>query len=326
MTNNTSLPCDIVQDLLPSYVDGILSDTGTSAVANHLQSCKSCQDIYNSMITDVPHQHNADQQEKEIDYLKKVRSKTRHFTVTAILIAVLLAASGTAVYFLIFSGEYILNSVKYNLQVSSTSLKIEGILPDDFTTGTQKIEEKDGVISLTLPAKKKTFLSFHKNYNVSYTSATAIREVRVNGDILWQDGTSITAYVNRVYKGKHPYIGSASDNVSLALALGVEDSFGGFTSKLQTSKQPYDWTICLSEPQTAAEEILRKKMTTYAYAILALIDNVDSITWQYSDASAQAHTYTITTDEANKRLGSDIKKTAESICDFQKFTREIGLE
>ena len=35
MTNNTSLPCDIVQDLLPSYVDGILSDTSTCAVAKH---------------------------------------------------------------------------------------------------------------------------------------------------------------------------------------------------------------------------------------------------------------------------------------------------
>lgn len=325
MTNNTSLPCDIVQDLLPSYVDGILSDTSTCAVAKHLQSCKTCHDIYDDMVTDELRQHNAEQQKKEIDYLKKVRSKTKHFTLAAILIAVLLAASGTAVYFLIFSGEYILNSVKYSLQVSSNSLKIEGILPDDFTTGTQKIEEKDGVISLTLPAKKKTFLSFHKNYNVSYTSKAAIREVRVNGDILWQDGTSITAYVNRVYKSKHPYIGSASDNASLALALGVEDSFGGFTSKLQTSKQPYGWTICLSEPQTAAEEILRKKMTTYAYAILALIDNVDSITWEYSDTSAQSHTYTITTDEANNQLGSDIKKTAETICDFQKFAREVGL-
>lgn len=326
MTNNTSLPCDIVQDLLPSYVDGILSDTSTCAVAKHLQSCKACHDMYDDMVTDELRQDNTDQQEKEIDYLKKVRSKTKHFTLAAILIAVLLAASGTAVYFLIFSGEYILNSVKYSLQVSSNSLKIEGILPDDFTTGTQKIEEKDGVISLTLPAKKKTFLSFHKNYNVSYTSKAAIREVRVNGDILWQDGTSITAYVNRVYKSKHPYIGSASDNASLALALGVEDSFGGFTSKLQTSKQPYGWTICLGESQTAAEEILHKKMTTYAYAILALIDNVDSITWEYSDASAQSHTYAITTEEANKQLGNDIKKTAETICDFQKFAREIGLE
>ena len=66
-------------------------------------------------------------------------------------------------------------------------------------------------------------------------------------------------------------------------------------------------------------------MTTYAYAILALIDNVDSITWEYSDTSAQTKTYTITTAEANTQLGKDIKKNAENICDFQKFAREIGL-
>ena len=96
MTNNTSLPCDIVQDLLPSYVDGILSDTSTCAVAKHLQSCKTCHDMYDDMVTDELRQDNTDQQEKEIDYLKKVRSKTRHFTLAAILIAVLLAASGTA--------------------------------------------------------------------------------------------------------------------------------------------------------------------------------------------------------------------------------------
>lgn len=325
MTNNTSLPCDIVQDLLPSYVDGILSDTSTCTVAKHLQSCKTCHDMYDDMVTDELCQDNTDQQEKEIDYLKKVRSKTRHFTLAAILIAVLLAASGTAVYFLIFSGEYILNSVKYSLQVSSNSLKIEGILPDDFTTGTQKIEEKDGVVSLTLPAKRKTFFSFHKNYEVSYSAKATIREVRVNGDILWQNGTSISTYVNRIYDNKHPYIGSASDNTSLALALGIEETFGSFTSELQTSKQPYGWTIHLTESQTTAEDTLRKKMTTYAYAILALIDNVDSITWEYSDTSVQTKTYTITTAEANAQLGKDIKKTAENICDFQKFAREIGL-
>lgn len=325
MTNNSSLPCDIVQDLLPSYADGILSDTGTAAVSKHLQSCEHCHDIYHAMVNDEPHKATSDQQDKEIDYLKKVRSKTRHFTIAAILIALLLAGSGTAVYFLFFSGEYILNSVKYNLQVSSNSLKIEGILPDDFTTTSQKIEEKDGVVSLTLPAKRKTFFSFHQNYEVSYNAKATIREVRVNGDILWQNGTSISTYVNRIYDNKHPYIGSASDNTSLALALGIEETFGGFTSELQTSKQPYGWTIHLTESQTTAEDTLHKKMTTYAYAILALIDNVDSITWEYSDASAQTKTYTITTAEANAQLGKDIKKTAENICDFQKFAREIGL-
>lgn len=198
-------------------------------------------------------------------------------------------------------------------------------MPNDFTTTNQKIEEKDGVVSLTLPAKRKTFFSFHKNYEVSYTAKATIREVRVNGDILWQNGTSISTYVNRVYDNKHPYIGSASDNTSLALALGIEETFGGFTSELQTGKQPYGWTIHLTESQTTAEDTLRKKMTTYAYAILALIDNVDYITWEYSDTSAQTKTYKITTAEANAQLGKDIKKAAENICDFQKFAREIGL-
>ena len=50
MTNNTSLPCDIVQDLLPSYVDGILSDTSACAVSKHLQSCKACHDMYDDMV------------------------------------------------------------------------------------------------------------------------------------------------------------------------------------------------------------------------------------------------------------------------------------
>ena len=73
MTNNSSLPCDIVQDLLPSYADGILSDTGTAVVAKHLQSCEHCHDIYHAMVNDEPHKATSDQQEKEIDYLKKVR-------------------------------------------------------------------------------------------------------------------------------------------------------------------------------------------------------------------------------------------------------------
>ena len=67
MTNNSSLPCDIVQDLLPSYADGILSDTGTAVVAKHLQSCEHCHDIYHAMVNDEPHKATSDQQEKEID-------------------------------------------------------------------------------------------------------------------------------------------------------------------------------------------------------------------------------------------------------------------
>ena len=161
MTNNSSLPCDIVQDLLPSYADGILSDTGTAVVAKHLQSCEHCHDIYHAMVNDEPHKATSDQQEKEIDYLKKVRSKTRHFTITAILIAVLLAGSGTAVYFLFFSGEYILNSVKKAI------LNPESVDVDKLSDNIDSFYE---TITGCSPTSNSVLVVLVEKYGINYSS------------------------------------------------------------------------------------------------------------------------------------------------------------
>ena len=40
------LRCEIVQDLLPSYVDGLTSDETNEAVKDHLADCVSCRDMY----------------------------------------------------------------------------------------------------------------------------------------------------------------------------------------------------------------------------------------------------------------------------------------
>ena len=37
------LHCDIIQDLIPSYVDGLCSETSKNCVEEHLQDCKSCR-------------------------------------------------------------------------------------------------------------------------------------------------------------------------------------------------------------------------------------------------------------------------------------------
>ena len=37
------LPCAVVRDLLPSYVEGLTEAETTAAVKNHLESCESCR-------------------------------------------------------------------------------------------------------------------------------------------------------------------------------------------------------------------------------------------------------------------------------------------
>ena len=46
------LRCEIVQDLLPSYVDGLTSDETNEAVKDHLADCVSCRDMYERMKAD----------------------------------------------------------------------------------------------------------------------------------------------------------------------------------------------------------------------------------------------------------------------------------
>lgn len=44
-----NLPCEIVQDLLPSYVDGLTHPVTTQAVQEHLEACPSCRDSHRRM-------------------------------------------------------------------------------------------------------------------------------------------------------------------------------------------------------------------------------------------------------------------------------------
>ena len=42
---NREYPCEVIQDLLPGYIDGILSKTGADAVKEHLKECEGCRRV-----------------------------------------------------------------------------------------------------------------------------------------------------------------------------------------------------------------------------------------------------------------------------------------
>ena len=43
------LACEIVRDLLPLYVDGMVSDVSKKSIDNHLEYCTECSEIYHDM-------------------------------------------------------------------------------------------------------------------------------------------------------------------------------------------------------------------------------------------------------------------------------------
>ena len=67
------LTCGVVQDLLPSYVEGLTSPESNTAVERHLSGCPDCAQL-RAALAGAPEQA-APEDTKEVDYLKKVKRR-----------------------------------------------------------------------------------------------------------------------------------------------------------------------------------------------------------------------------------------------------------
>ncbi len=86
-----NLPCSVVRDLLPTYVEHLTDEETERLVKNHLQSCRDCAAIYRDMTGAEP---VVIEEQAEVDYLKKVHRSRRRLTVAAALLTLLLAGVG----------------------------------------------------------------------------------------------------------------------------------------------------------------------------------------------------------------------------------------
>ena len=86
------MKCEIIKDLLPSYIDGLTSNYSNEEIEKHLESCQECKTFYQEMTGEIEDKLPATEVQG-LDYLKKVRKKNIRM--------VALAAGSVAVVLLI---------------------------------------------------------------------------------------------------------------------------------------------------------------------------------------------------------------------------------
>lgn len=94
--------CEIVQDLLLGYVDGVLNMESKKLVEKHLTECKKCQEKLDEIKSDMKESEKI--QKTQIDYLKKIRRRNR---VKSVVMAI-------AILFLLCLVLYLNKFVKIN--------------------------------------------------------------------------------------------------------------------------------------------------------------------------------------------------------------------
>ena len=83
-----NLPCAVVRDLLPIYVEGLTEPETNAAVEAHLKTCPACTARLAAMRAPEPPPEA--ETAKEVDYLKKVKRRSWKRVVLAVLIALAL--------------------------------------------------------------------------------------------------------------------------------------------------------------------------------------------------------------------------------------------
>ena len=87
---NEKYNCDVIRDLLPGYIDNILSDTGNELVKNHLGECEECLNIYTEMKEGIGKDDLSAYDTIAVDALKKIRKRTNRLKITiGILVGIL---------------------------------------------------------------------------------------------------------------------------------------------------------------------------------------------------------------------------------------------
>lgn len=74
-------PCDVIQDLLPLYLDGVCSEESKAAVAQHLSECPACKQTYEALCeaeTVVPEPLDAANEIQKAASFQAVRKRLKH--------------------------------------------------------------------------------------------------------------------------------------------------------------------------------------------------------------------------------------------------------
>ena len=337
------LTCEVVQDLLPSYVDGLTSDVSNQAVEQHMKTCESCRKLYSEMrepmngedVSEINDGQKADSKKSsEIDYLKKIRKKNRMRILAAVLIVVIAVGVG------LWSKVYVVGQeveqaefVQANVAVEDHKVSVQGLLLDT-TKGVSDVafQEKDGIVTVSLRETRKS--SFHTNeFQADYQSSEDVKQVVLENRILWDDGVSIDGTVSDLYQSRNPYVGDTSaDGRSVQAAravLGINDgALISYGTQLQTSEEPYGWTFLNVQIFSSDNvERLHQEMKQLGCLLIAVTDNLGYVSFEYSvDGAENADgnmTLTVTEADVDAMAGQSVKAMAQTPEGLQKLVELI---
>jgi predicted anti-sigma-YlaC factor YlaD len=130
------ISCNIVRDVLPLYLDDVVSDETKEMVEEHLKSCEACKKEAAIMKQDVILPINKNTQLAEAKVLKNLKVKIRRRKIGVGIISAILAVAVIAslLLFLTFSKSYIPYD-DTQFEIAELNGSLYGVTAERFSVG-----------------------------------------------------------------------------------------------------------------------------------------------------------------------------------------------
>lgn len=323
--NKYKIKCEMIQDVLPLYVDGLTSQVTNQEIEEHIAECEVCRTILERMREPEMVEEMMEEKEK-IDLLKVTKRRNRKHVVISVLCicAVLMIGFLAKIFFI--GNDVREESVICTVKKVDDTFHIKASLTDS-GLGFVKTQVLEGDNFLRIDLKTALVSSFNQGeYETEYTiknpEENEILRVYIGDRIVWEEGHEIPQNIFDIYETRHAYVGDASANGETAAALQMENLLGNFTHELNGKT----WTIVLEEAIPYEKEVaVEEKMESYACVLMALIDNLEVVRFEYTtETGQQASAFTI--NDALVAAGESIKGSVRSAKDLLMLMRKLDLE
>ena len=205
------LPCPVVRDLLPSYLEGLTEPETEELVRDHLAACSECAAHCKAMQDSDEIDSPPPQQQKEVDYLKKVRRSSRKkILLTAVLVALVLTAGIWTQLCWIGSPlkpeDYYYHAVE---EMPGTLRVVVSMNGSAQAFAHKKVINEDGVVKIT--ARKVLASPWNRaGYEEFYLQLDDVNEIWVMDQPIWKDGLVIEQKTNELFETNISYRNTVS--------------------------------------------------------------------------------------------------------------------
>ena len=299
------LPCAVVRDLLPSYVENLTAEETGQAVERHLRSCPDCAARQAAMVGPEL-AAKLEEERKELDYLKRVKRRSRTRILAAVACTALVIAGGFAAKIFLIGTP--VQPQTYGLRHYVDEENVLHLIIDCLDSGMAYYgwdidRGEDGLVEIF--GRAVTVSPVHdEGWGRLLVPLDGVEEVRLCGELVYQDGVVIKRSAELRYEVRTPYVGDAPALGRVAEAIGLDETSWGYTTELHTSEHPYRWTIHFQNHwgDSSASKLMRYY---YGPQMLALVDNLDEVGWTYTTATSSGKTFcedVLTLEEADLHL------------------------